>query len=236
MAIRALDYTPPVHLEFDDFLSALLTSDRELRPDDSRYRYRDHLRKSFAAYGIKPASPLRTPEPGVWRPAVTDDHTFDGIHFETLQRDPVEVFRFVWDNREALELCEGAFTRVDSVRPCLRIASDGFALRETVAEYTQMLELLAGELGGYGIAAPEGMPVDTTVRLFGGGALIFDEFGCLKFNVHNRVLNAQRQTRRLKHLWEYGAFDRGASFRSRFSQLHRLRATDSEMTISEGWY
>jgi hypothetical protein len=30
MTIRALDYTPPVDLRFSDYLSALLTADREL--------------------------------------------------------------------------------------------------------------------------------------------------------------------------------------------------------------
>ena len=45
MAIRALDYSMPVHMEFRDYLSALLTADREIRPDDSTYRFRDHLRQ-----------------------------------------------------------------------------------------------------------------------------------------------------------------------------------------------
>ena len=54
MTIRALDYTPPVHIEFPDFLSALLTADHEIRPDDSKYRFRKHLLASFRSYGIDP--------------------------------------------------------------------------------------------------------------------------------------------------------------------------------------
>ncbi len=53
MTIRALDYTPPVHVEFPDFLSALVTADHEIRPDDSKYRFRRHLIDSFRAYGIQ---------------------------------------------------------------------------------------------------------------------------------------------------------------------------------------
>ena len=34
MAIRAIDYTPPIHITFGDFLSALLTADTEVRADD----------------------------------------------------------------------------------------------------------------------------------------------------------------------------------------------------------
>ena len=64
MAIRALDYSMPVHMEFRDYLSALLTADREIRPDDSKYRFRDHLRASFEAYGIEPSSVEGGDEPG----------------------------------------------------------------------------------------------------------------------------------------------------------------------------
>jgi hypothetical protein len=45
MWIRALDYMPPVHLEFGDALSAAITADSEVRPDDSRYRLREHMRR-----------------------------------------------------------------------------------------------------------------------------------------------------------------------------------------------
>ena len=46
------------------------------------------------------------------------------------------------------------------------------------------------------------MPPDREVTLFGGGALIFDEYGRLKFHVRNKILNSSRQTSRLRHLWE----------------------------------
>jgi hypothetical protein len=55
MAIRAIDYCPPVDLTFADYVSALLTIDQEVVPDDSRYGYRQALLKNFRAYGIKPA-------------------------------------------------------------------------------------------------------------------------------------------------------------------------------------
>src|SRR5690606_15515541 len=54
IAIRAIDYSAPVHMEFCDYLSALLTADYELHPDDETYCYRDHLRTSFAAFGLRP--------------------------------------------------------------------------------------------------------------------------------------------------------------------------------------
>src|SRR4029077_692409 len=56
MAIRALDYCPPTDLLFGDFLSAMVTGDYEMHPDDSRYQYREHLRASFHAFGFEPGS------------------------------------------------------------------------------------------------------------------------------------------------------------------------------------
>ena len=50
MWIRAVDYMPPVHLRFGDALSAALTADYEVRPDNSRYELRRYMRESFAAF------------------------------------------------------------------------------------------------------------------------------------------------------------------------------------------
>ena len=58
-AIRALDYAPTVDLKFGDYLSAVLTGDREVRPDDKKYDLRRRLREAFASYGIRPAARTR---------------------------------------------------------------------------------------------------------------------------------------------------------------------------------
>ena len=203
------------------------------------YQFRRHLLQSFRRYGLRPTSPGTAAEPGIWAPPEVDlpgkPLDYSRTHFEALQRDPDEVFRFIWENRAALRLYDGAFSRVLSVRPCLRIGEDGFALRETVAEYMQMIDLEASELGALGIKAPKGMSPETNVRLFGGGVLIFDEFGRLKFHIHNRIDNAERQTVRLKHLFEYGYFNTGASRLRRFSHLHRMRALNAGRQAPEEW-
>jgi hypothetical protein len=130
---------------FGDFLSAILTADYEIRPDDSTRKMRETIRRSFKSYGIVPSSPTTRPEPGIWK-AEKDAMggptlTYKRSHFESMQRDTEEVFYFIWENRKLLELAEGAFTRVESVRPCIRVGDDGFLLRETVASYIQVLEL-----------------------------------------------------------------------------------------------
>jgi hypothetical protein len=288
MAIRALDYTPPVHLLFSDYLSAIITADAEVRPDDSRFRFRKHLRESFAAYGIEWATGKEVPtltsdqmkartaagqtvaredaeethaedaaprpdttklsakraaetqpsEPGAWAPASGLELSYERTHFEPMVREADEVFRFVWENRKPLKLYETAFTKVLSVRPCLRIAPDGFALKETVAEFYQVLRLRTDELRTLRIELPEGtLPDDTTIALYGGGTLIFDEFGRLRFYIHNSLDNPERQATRLEHLASRGFFRRRESedARAHFAELHRERALDTDSDPSEEW-
>ena len=234
MAIRALDYSTPVHMEFCDYLSALLTADHEIRPDDSTYHFRDALRENFAKFGLAPSSQGTREEPGLWL-APRGQLFYDRTRFESMTRDPDEVFRFIWENRKVLELYEGVYTRVLSVRPCVRIGLDGFVLRETVAEYIQAVELRADELAKLQIEIPDGMPDDTEVTLYGGATLIFDEYGRLKFNIANRLDHPQRQTTRLKYLWRFGFFNKGASRRRSIAAMHRQRSLNAATKIQEEW-
>ena len=234
MVIRALDYAPPVNLEFCDFLSAVLTSDREINPNDTKYKFRETLLKSFLSYGIKPKSAGTASDPGIW-PSPEGNISNERIRFESLQRDRDEVFRFIWDNREALELYDKAFSRVLSVRPCLRIGPDGFALRETVAEYVQILDLQASELSRpLKIKKPKDMPNTQEVRLYGGGALIFNEYGKLKYHINNSLTDSERQSQRTEYLWSYGYYRNPAAFRN-FASLHRQRATSLSSFSREDW-
>ena len=232
-SIRALDYVPPVDLSFSDYLSALLTADNEIRPgSDDRYRLRENVRTGFAAYGILPAA--KADPNGMWNPPSASLH-YERAHFEPMQRDADEVFHFVWENRgkEHLNLDAQAYTRVESVRPCIRVAEDGFTLRETVAEYVQILKVQAAELRELELEQPEGMPDDLEIYLYGGGALIFDEFGHLKYHIYNSVCG-QSQNGRLDYLWKFG-FYTGKSLRTRFTSLHRLRSYPQIVNAKETW-
>lgn len=221
MSIRALDYTPPTDIKFSDYISAFLTADTEAVPDDSRYNYRQHILKSFRSYGIEPAS---THPDGTWQPEEAD-FTYDRTHFDSLMREPNEVFRFIWENREHLKIDDRAYTHVQSVRPCLRIAPDGFILRETVAEYVQITQVRAKELQQLypPIGKPTSMPENIQVKLYGGGTLIFDEYGRIKYHVSNRIFNQNLQADRLDYLWRYGYFTDGSYTENLFSQMHLKR-------------
>jgi hypothetical protein len=243
IAIRALDYTPPVHLTFRDYLSAVLTADREVQPDDRKYEYRRRLRESFAGWGILPSAggPDRTRaeqralEPGGWCPIDSSCLSYAGIHQEAMRRDPDEVFRFIWENRGKLRLHREAYSRVQSIRPCRRQAPDGAPIHETVAEFFQIWEPTLAEMRRYGLEALEGAADEEGgLKLYGGGTLVFDDFGRLKYHVHNSVANVRRQRERLGYM--RGAPVRRVTTGRRFAELHRLRAADpSRLTVGERW-
>lgn len=227
MAIRALDYCPPTDLGFSDYLSALLTIDREVVPDDTRFHYRETLLKSFAAYGILPDDDAD--KDGTWRRCDLD-LVYSRTHFDSMLRDKEEVFRFLWENREPLDISREGYVEVETVRPSFRVGPDGFILHETVAEYVQIMTLEVGELkSALGIDAPADMLATQAwkrVRIFGGGALIFNEYGQLKYQIRNTIENAKRQSARLKYLWETGFFDQPQDTKSHFAALHLAKAMD----------
>lgn len=225
MAIRAIDYCPPVDLSFSDYLSALLTVDREVVPDD-RYGYRDALLSNFAAFGISPSK--RADVDGSWL-RCDEEMIYSRTHFDSMLRDNEEVFRFVWENRKALEIGDIGYIEVQSVRPSVRIAPDGFVLRETIAEYVQVLTVTAGELRqDFKVDVPEEIEFWRSLRLLGGGTLVFNEYGQLKYQIANHLMrdrsDKKRQGERLSYLWKQGFLDRKKDKAGYFSALHLARS------------
>jgi hypothetical protein len=264
--IRAIDYMPPVNLRFGDALSAALTSDHEVRPDDSRYELRKCMTESFAAFGFSPASRRKD---GRWS-APPQGLKYDRVRFESMRSDKDEVFRFIWDNREKLRLQRGAYTEVLSVMPSTRIGVDGFTVRETVVQYYQVARLTPEEMKEQRVRAPReylrmlqdqvnakeqkraaevdeddlgaaqdvrDIEADTT-PLYGGAVLIFDEYGRVKYCVHNNVFGKD-QSERLAYLWQEGLLEPGrGSTRlraTRLSTLHRLRAIGARVDQQDRW-
>jgi hypothetical protein len=221
IAIRALDYCPPTDLTFSDYLSALLTIDREVVPDDDAYGYRKWLLKNFRDYGIEPAG--ETDVDGTWK-RCDEELVYSRNHYDSMLRDPEEVFRFVWENSEPLKIDKDSYIEVQSVRPSIRIGPDGFVLHETVAEYIQILTLQANELKQkLGLRPPNGVQPTRRIRIFGGGALIFDEYGQLKYQIANRIENTKQQQARLDYLAASGFFDTPPPTQGRFAEIHRMR-------------
>lgn len=242
MAIRAIDYMPPVNISFGDFLTALLTADFETVRDDSRYHYRDALREWFEKYGIKTSHPKphkgrKYPEPlekGLWTKPDAELKYGYSPHAE-MQWDREAIYRFIWENRDALHVDSQAFTKVCSVRPVIRVGPDGLRVRETVVEYLQILDVRADELADLNLKKPDEMPDWRTVQLTGGGTLIFNDYGELKYHIGTGVRSAS-QSDRIQSLWDRGAFSGGAAQGVRqFMQMHRQHNLGPMPRVEEGW-
>lgn len=202
MAIRSLDYTPPVEIEFEDFLEALVVSDAELAPDDSR-GYRETLENAFAAFGVN------RPSPGIVDLTQgSDQPRYHHLNFTALRTDRDEVFRFLWENAELLSVNRSFYTRVERIRPAVRVGPDGFVVAEAVADYVQILGGTAQELAALGLRVPEAVPEAAEIQVWGGGALVFDQFGAPKYHHPKPLQDWDRQSRRLSYLVNSGLRDR----------------------------
>lgn len=110
-----------------------------------------------------------------------------------------------------------------------RVAPDGLIVRETVIDYLQILTVRGHELRALGLRRPEELPTGKEVRLYGGGVLVLDEFGRLKYSIGNNVANAARQQARLDYLARMGFFEYRSDqdfSRGFFARLHLARARD----------
>lgn len=226
MAIRALDYCPPTDVDFGQFLTALLTADRELVPDDSRFGYRGTVKASFAAYGILPPAGASDAE-GCWRRFdQADSLSYSRSNSEALTRDLDECFRFLWENRHALDISDRGYTEVVSIDTSLRIDPDGIPFRETICQYIQLGHFFGAELQALlkMEPLPEGFTTRSSANILGGGVVVFDQYGRVKYHIANALLDGPRQQRRLEYLRDTGQLSgRRDDARSRFANLHLAR-------------
>ena len=142
-----------------------------------------------------------------------------------MLRDEQEVFRFIWENRQALGIDDRGYIEVISVRSSTRQGPDGFSLRETVCEYIQIAELFGAEVKTVlGFELPDGMSTKQRLRAYGGGVLVFDQYGRIKYHVERRLDDVKSQQARLVYLWINGYLDQPTDARNQFASIHRARA------------
>ncbi|MGZ8804782.1 MAG: hypothetical protein ACXWZG_05730, partial [Microbacterium sp.] len=257
MVLRAIDYLPPVELEFADVIDSIVTADNRLNPDDT-LDYRGTLLAAFAAFGIVPpvhqildeegvAAPRQEPgSPAAGGPptktAATDADPdapanrlrYERLNFVALGSSPEEVFSFIWNNAGALGIDVRLATRVDRVLTSTRVGSDGLIVSEILADYTQWISTTGDRLPK-GMTRPPGVDATDRVALWGGGVLVFDQFG--RFRLHQRkpILDIARQQERLDNLaarrikdsrGDFGSSD-GVNPDQRFALLHERRSEES---------
>ena len=216
MMIRALDYMPPVDLQFEDVLDAVIVADQVMNPDDP-FKYRAALKDGFGHFKIEEPqrikiflSDSKNPRP-----------SYTNINFRSLRSDRDEVHRFIWNNAPLLNIDLDHRLFVDRVRTSTRIGPDGLAVEDTMAEYTQQLRVTVGELENVRakypgdvpvtLTAPEGMSRDREITLWGGGTLVFDQFAKLRFHMRKGLSwndrDIVRQQSRLDFLARHNLLD-----------------------------
>lgn len=237
ICIRGLDYVSPVHVSFASFLAGILTADFELIGNDSRYGYREVILESFGEYGISSQSEC---ENGLW--SQQNENRWlksERTDHRAMMFNPDEMFRYVWENREPLRLSDNYYTRVTAVNPTMRVGPDGMIVSETVVEYIQSACIRGSKLSRHGLRRPLSMPSNAEVVLFGGGTLIFDVRGKLKYHIRYDINDPRQQNQVLQHFADQGVFShpqRAGVSRTSFANLHEARSVRiSKVSGEELW-
>ena len=210
MMIRAIDYCPPVDFEFADFLDAVLLSDQEVVPDDE-HGYRTALRESFEAFGIHPRTWPQDPSP-----VLADAYTYRGFNYVALRSETAEVFRFIWENAEDLGIDRSYYLKVEDVLPVGPGRSRWLRASPNRSPTTSSSWKRPSRT--FGCSPPRSSrrlrrsPEATRVKLWGGGSIIFDQFGRVKYHQSKPLNDWGRQSRRLQFLLRREMHDRDGRY------------------------
>lgn len=268
MWIRALDYMPPVHLTFGDALSGAITADLEVRPDDSRFGLRRHMLKSFAAYGIEPVSTrqdapgawchevgkmnydrvrfesMRTNEDEMFRFLWDNRKKLklrEGVYTKVLSVRPCDrtgIDGFVLRETVAEYYQVARLTPAELKQKRIKLPAQYLAEMEQARAEKLIKRQNSLNTTGENSEELEEPETDSVTPIYGGGVLIFDEYGKLKYHIHNDIFGS-RQSARIEYLWRVGQLRADAvSARlspEHLSALHRQRAIGTRRFATERW-
>lgn len=240
ICIRAIDYCPPVDLEFGEYLRALVTADSDLVQDDP-WGYREALMRSFRRRQIFPNTVQFMTEDAVrWQPPSRPlnvpglafrDLRFEGdpghaADAEELTRQARALGTFITSPEHAHAfglivpgqvlpkgMTYASPPLVESIRCARRSTPDGRVLFDLVAEVTQSCTVTCeGEL----------------VEFLAGCTIVLDPYGDIRYIVSKRADSTSRQTR--QHLAMRGPLRRfwkktGKRFSLEPDTLLRLHST-----------
>jgi hypothetical protein len=209
MCIRAIDYCPPVDIEFGEFLRAIITADRDLVPDDP-WAFREAWIDAFRRRQIYPQHVTSLSEDAlVWRPAGIPVPPILALSFARLQfeGDPgraagakelrrqacalgaamtdvrhLEAFGLARPDHPDLRGDRLDLPCVHSVRSSRRVGPDGQVVFDLVAEVTQRRI----------VSARDGAP---SFDFFGGSTIIIGPKGEIRYVISKSVLNEERLRR-----------------------------------------
>jgi hypothetical protein len=200
ISVRALDYCPPVDMQFGEFLRAMITADYDLVPDDP-HGYRAEIIKAFRLRGIIPRKVKSYSEEALrWCPpevAGKPVERCEGLEYSILnggdeaaasrterrnKSNAVILNAFAARNAAALGLDPGANIQVASYHPIHRISPDGRIIVDFVVEFLQCRkEPLNPEVKD----GPE-------ISFRGGSTIIFDNTGNVRYVIEKSITNQSR--------------------------------------------
>jgi hypothetical protein len=214
VCIRAIDYCPPIGIDFGEYLRALITADFELVPDDP-WGYREALIDAFIRRGIYPRGVESLSEDALlWRAPVGEELIERRLNFAELKfsGDPaspaslkelrrqaailgrfvtaperLRQFGLVAPGDPRLEGDEVDRPRVESIRSSRRVGPDGQIVFDLVAEVIQRRHVA----GGGGRAGFE---------FFGGSTIILGPRGEVRYVISKSILDSSQIDRLRAHL------------------------------------
>lgn len=184
MAIRAIEFLPPVDVTFGDYLRALVTADHELYPQDALGQ-RAFLIEAFRSRGIYPQGVKSLADASlIWG---SGDGNLPGIEKEVIGRLMQHAVMETWDRDESEFMAmllenyartNAAALQLDPLRPLdisvegfhpiMRLGSDGRVKVDLVGQLTQRWPPTdPRKLGG--------------LRLAAGTTVVFAQTGEVKF-------------------------------------------------------
>lgn len=197
LIIRAVDYLPPVDINFGEFLRAMLTADRALVPDDP-WGYREALVYAFRRFQVDVEGVVDLSEAAlVWEPPDVEFNCSElkklallSAHFglrpaRAMARGFKYVQQFLVENKDKLDhlgLCDGAAAPAQSVGP---IRVESLRLVHRVGP-DRTLAL------GFVIELVQRRTIDGFGQFLGGCTVICDHAGNVEYVVSKDVLSARR--------------------------------------------
>jgi hypothetical protein len=243
ICIRAIDYCPPIDLQFGEFLRAIVTADWNLVPDDP-WGYRAEIIKAFRLRGIIPEDVVSYSEEALrwWGPMEMERNPQPcrGLDYDLLretdegsresnakreQRNAVILNKYAVANADDLGLVKTADgagkVQTWTFHPIHRISPNGRLAVELVVEFLQQRKepLFPDD------------PKSPSFTFRGGSTVIFDHKGQVRYVIQKRLDNATRLARQR----EYHLRLADGSALSPYLTTPRVEQLDFA-AVHRGWY
>jgi hypothetical protein len=204
ICIRAIDYCPPLDIQFGDYLRAVITADREVVPNDP-LNYRTAIIDAFRKRGIYPENVFSLAEDSlILQPPRgkldTAGFKLDTVRFDRAYRPDTKERKKEWNqyarlytalfkkprNIRAFGLDRDRPVQLASIQPLQRISPDGRIINELVVQALQQ---------GDGVFARKEPPYHR-----GGCTLIVNQSGKVRYCAVKELKSAEREERQRSFL------------------------------------